>query len=62
MLDSLSDRREKSFFLKCPECGTELVEKESRYGKFLSCLRFPSCKFTYDLSKGQEIPKKYIKY
>ncbi|OGC42382.1 DNA topoisomerase I, partial [candidate division WS6 bacterium RIFOXYD1_FULL_33_8] len=26
---------------KCPECGSEMVERLGRYGKFLSCSRFP---------------------
>jgi len=32
---------------KCPECGQgELVVRTGRFGKFLSCLRFPECKYT----------------
>ncbi len=32
--------------VKCPECKTgELVIKEGRYGKFISCDRFPDCKY-----------------
>lgn len=28
----------------CDKCGKEMVEKESRYGKFLACPGFPSCR------------------
>lgn len=31
---------------KCPECGANLVIRVGRFGKFLSCSRFPACKFT----------------
>lgn len=30
----------------CPECGEgKLVEREGRYGTFISCSRYPKCKF-----------------
>jgi len=32
---------------KCPECKEgEVVIREGRFGKFLSCSRFPECKYT----------------
>ncbi|MBI4035256.1 MAG: type I DNA topoisomerase [Candidatus Chisholmbacteria bacterium] len=32
---------------KCPECGKgEVVIRVGRFGKFLSCSRFPECKYT----------------
>ena len=30
----------------CPECGSELVYRVGRYGKFISCINFPSCRYT----------------
>lgn len=30
--------------IKCPECGSEMVIKLGRYGKFLSCSQYPTCK------------------
>lgn len=30
----------------CPECGNELVYRIGRYGKFISCINFPSCRYT----------------
>ncbi|MCI5774349.1 MAG: type I DNA topoisomerase [Erysipelotrichaceae bacterium] len=31
---------------KCPECGNELVYRNGRYGRFISCSTFPACKYT----------------
>lgn len=31
---------------KCPQCEAPLVVRIGRFGKFLSCSRFPDCKFT----------------
>jgi len=29
---------------KCPDCDGKMVERLGRYGKFLSCAKFPECK------------------
>ncbi len=29
----------------CPVCGSPLVEKEGRYGKFIACSNFPKCHY-----------------
>ncbi|HPF31914.1 MAG TPA: type I DNA topoisomerase [Candidatus Sabulitectum sp.] len=39
---------------KCPECGRALVEKMGKFGKFLACPGFPSCKYTRPLDTGTE--------
>jgi len=39
---------------KCPECKGEMVVRVGRYGKFLSCTKFPECKGMKDLSGGEE--------
>lgn len=31
---------------KCPLCGSPLVIRVGRFGKFLACSTFPKCKFT----------------
>ncbi len=36
----------------CPECGSELVYRNGRYGKFISCINFPKCRYT----KSEEQP------
>jgi len=30
---------------KCPECGGNLVERASKFGRFLGCSNYPKCKF-----------------
>lgn len=30
----------------CPECGSELVYRNGRFGRFISCLNFPTCRYT----------------
>lgn len=39
---------------KCPECGGKMVVRVGRYGKFLSCSRFPECKGMKDISGDVE--------
>jgi DNA topoisomerase-1 len=39
---------------KCPKCGGEMVVRIGRYGKFLSCAKFPECKGMKDISSGEE--------
>ena len=44
---------------KCPTCGSPLVIKMSRFGKFYACSSFPTCKFTKSFleSTGVKCPK-----
>ena len=35
----------------CPNCGTTLVIKMSRFGKFMACPNFPKCKFTKSINE-----------
>ncbi len=45
---------------KCPECKEgELVIRVGRFGKFVSCSRFPDCKYTakYNESAGFKCPE-----
>ena len=44
---------------KCPLCKAPLVVRIGRFGKFLSCSRFPECKFTkpYLKEAGFKCPK-----
>ncbi len=29
----------------CPKCGNKLVERNSKYGKFIGCSNYPKCKY-----------------
>ncbi len=33
--------------LVCPECGAAMRLRDSRYGKFYGCVRFPACRATH---------------
>ena len=54
-----SMKEEKYLDKKCPECGGRLVEKNSRYGKFIGCENFPKCKYTETINKGPEYLEGY---
>lgn len=39
---------------KCPKCDGEMVIRLGRYGKFLSCTKFPECKGMMSLDGGED--------
>ncbi|MCK5131525.1 MAG: type I DNA topoisomerase [Candidatus Sabulitectum sp.] len=39
---------------KCPKCGKKLLEKMGKFGKFLACSGFPSCRYTRPLGEAAE--------
>ncbi len=49
--------KEKTLDEKCPECGSGLVLKNGRYGKFIACSNYPECKFTKPLDTGVKCPE-----
>ncbi len=40
----------------CPECGSVLVYKWGRRGRFLSCSKFPTCKFSKSITTKVKCP------
>ena len=42
----------------CPDCGNPLLEKFSRFGKFISCSNYPDCKYSEKLSASGEAMEK----
>ncbi|WP_294562759.1 type I DNA topoisomerase [uncultured Traorella sp.] len=50
LLDEAYEKMEKVAPQKtgelCPECGSELVYRNGKYGRFISCSNFPACKYT----------------
>lgn len=38
----------------CPECGGELVYRNSRYGKFIACSNYPTCKYNRSLNPERQ--------
>ncbi len=52
---------QKKLDKKCPQCGSELVEKFGRFGKFIACSNYPECKYTEKTSddkKQEDVIKK----
>lgn len=39
----------------CPECGSELVYRIGRFGKFVSCINFPTCRYTKSENEEENI-------
>ena len=35
----------------CPKCGSELLMRSGRYGKFIACSGFPKCKYTEQIDE-----------
>lgn len=48
---------------KCPECGSDMVVKLGKYGKFLSCSKFPDCKGMKNLESTEFVldESKFVK-
>lgn len=42
---------------QCPECGSPLVVKEGKFGRFVACSSFPRCKFKKPFSIGERCSK-----
>jgi ssDNA-binding Zn-finger/Zn-ribbon topoisomerase 1 len=40
---------DKQPYPRCPICGAEMARKRGKYGPFLSCVRYPTCKGSCDL-------------
>ncbi|MEE9524229.1 MAG: type I DNA topoisomerase, partial [Thermodesulfovibrionales bacterium] len=41
---------------KCEKCGSPMVLKTSRFGRFLACSNYPECKKTKSISTGLKCP------
>jgi ssDNA-binding Zn-finger/Zn-ribbon topoisomerase 1 len=35
----------------CPRCGKPLVTRRGKYGEFIGCSGYPSCRFTTQVKK-----------
>lgn len=58
LIDNAYEKMEKKEAEKtgevCPECGSDLVYRQSRYGKFISCSKYPECKYTASINKKEK--------
>lgn len=41
----------------CPKCGNQLVYRNSKYGKFIGCSKYPDCDYTRPITLGIQCPK-----
>jgi DNA topoisomerase I len=46
------DITEKPTGKKCPKCGSELIIRIGRYGRFYACSAFPKCRYTESLEEN----------
>jgi DNA topoisomerase-1 len=42
---------------KCPDCGNNLVKKHGRFGEFIACSNYPTCKFVKRETLGIPCPE-----
>ncbi|MCR4634143.1 MAG: type I DNA topoisomerase [Erysipelotrichaceae bacterium] len=58
LVDSAYDQMEKKQPEKtgevCPECGGDVVIRNGKFGKFKSCINYPTCKWHESLQKKEE--------
>jgi len=48
---------EKTLDEKCPQCGTNLVQKHGRFGEFIACGNYPECRYIKPNLTGVRCPK-----
>ena len=41
----ISNENELAQNMICPRCGSKLIERNGRYGKFIGCSSYPRCKY-----------------
>lgn len=42
---------------KCPNCGSDMIVKMGRFGRFLACSSYPKCKTTRAMTTGIKCPE-----
>lgn len=43
---NMKENLNKESNMICPKCGGKLVERNGKYGKFIGCSNYPTCKYT----------------
>ena len=54
-VEKVAKKKEYSTF-PCPKCGSKMVKRKSKYGEFLGCEKYPTCKSILD-TNGNEVKK-----
>ncbi len=49
-------KEEEKLDRECPKCGSELTVKSGRFGKFIACSNYPTCKYTEAIHTGIKCP------
>ncbi len=57
LANALEEVRRGEVVGSCPKCGSDLVIKRSRYGKFVACSAYPKCDVKYPLYPGERVLK-----
>jgi len=52
-LDEVKGELQESTEEKCPECGSPLLVRWGKFGKFLACTSFPRCKYSRPLDEDK---------
>lgn len=54
--EKMEKKQDEKTGQKCPNCGSDLVIKDGRYGKFVACSNYPTCKYVETESVGRNCP------
>jgi len=57
-LKNMEKREPVSIGEECPECGSDLVIRKGKYGEFVACSNYPTCKYIKKEKKETEPTKK----
>ena len=52
--DTAREEPEKVEGRQCPKCGSDLLIRSGRYGKFIGCSAYPKCKYIEPLEKPED--------
>jgi DNA topoisomerase-1 len=52
----VSVKEDEKLEKECPKCGSALVVKDGRFGKFIACSNYPKCKYTETVHTGIPCP------
>ncbi len=54
-LESVKDKLIERVGEECPDCKGELVYRDGRYGRFISCINYPKCRYTRNIVEDSDV-------
>ena len=48
---TIADKTIKEENMICPKCGSKLIIRDGKNGKFIGCTNYPKCRFTKNIEK-----------